>query len=78
MSLATFSLFTLAGSGLWNTALVSLGAALGTRYELVTRYSHYLDYAVYLALAVVVSLLIARRVGRAREKRSSQLRPSAR
>ena len=78
MNLATFSLFTLAGSGLWNTALVSLGAALGTRYELVTRYSHYLDYAVYLGLAVVVSLLIARRVRRAREERSSQLRPSAR
>jgi membrane protein DedA with SNARE-associated domain len=66
MSLGTFSLFTIAGSGLWNTLLVSLGAALGTRHEVIAQYSHYLDYAVYAALAVVLAMLVARRVQRTR------------
>jgi membrane protein DedA with SNARE-associated domain len=66
MRLSTFSLFTIAGSGLWNTLLVSLGAALGTRYELIAGYSHYLDYAVYAALAVAVTMLVVRRVRRGR------------
>ena len=31
MILATFSLFTIAGSGIWNGLLVTLGALLGTQ-----------------------------------------------
>lgn len=46
MNVAVFSAFTVAGSGLWNTLLITLGAALGTQYELVDRYSRYLNYAV--------------------------------
>jgi membrane protein DedA with SNARE-associated domain len=66
MSLAVFSLFTVAGSAVWNTLLIALGAALGTQYEVINRYSHYLDYAVYAAVAVVVGLLVRRRVRRGR------------
>jgi membrane protein DedA with SNARE-associated domain len=64
MKLATFSVFTIAGSGLWNTMLVSLGVALGTQYALVERYSRFLNYAVYAALAVLIGWLIVRRVRR--------------
>lgn len=64
MNLAIFSLFTLAGSGIWNTALVGLGVALGTQYALVDRYSRYLNYAVYAAVAAVVLWLIVRRIRR--------------
>lgn len=64
MNLTTFSLFTIAGSLLWNTLLVTLGALLGTQYELIDRYSDWLNYAVYAAIAAVVVLLIVRRIRR--------------
>ena len=63
MNLATFSIFTIAGSGIWNTLLIGLGALLGTQYQLVDQYSHYLNYAVYAAIAGVIFWLIIRRVG---------------
>lgn len=66
MPVITFSLFTLAGSTLWNTLLVVLGAALGTQYELVERYSSVLNYLVIAALAGVVVWLVVRRVRKAR------------
>ena len=66
MNLAVFSIFTIAGSALWNGLLVSLGAALGTQYELVERYSKYLNYAVYAGIAAVIVWLIVRRVRRNR------------
>lgn len=66
MNLVVFSLFTIAGSGLWNTLLITLGAALGTQYELVDRYSQYLNYAVYAAVAAVVLWLIVRRIKQTR------------
>ena len=66
MNLLTFSAFTLAGSAVWNGLLVSLGAALGTQYELIEQYSRYLNYAVYLAIAGVVIWLVVRRIRRSR------------
>ncbi|MFC4397562.1 MULTISPECIES: DedA family protein [Micrococcaceae] len=69
MPVGTFSLFTLAGSGLWNGALIGLGYLLGTQYRLIEEYSHYLNYAVYAALAVAVVLLIVRRTKRAKTRR---------
>jgi membrane protein DedA with SNARE-associated domain len=66
--LTVFSLFTIAGSAIWNSALVGLGAALGTQYALIERYSAYLNYAVYAAIAgVIVWLLIRRARRRARD-----------
>ncbi|HEY1157010.1 MAG TPA: DedA family protein [Arthrobacter sp.] len=70
MPVGTFSLFTLAGSGLWNGALIGLGYLLGTQYRLIEEYSHYLNYAVYAALAVAVVLLVIRRTKRAKAKRA--------
>ncbi len=58
MNLLTFSVFTISGSGVWNTLLITIGAALGTQYQLLDRYSAYLNYAVYAAGIV---LLIVRR-----------------
>ena len=62
MHFGTFTLFTIAGSGLWNTALVILGALLGTQYKLIDEYSHWLNYAVYAAIGGVVVFLIVRRI----------------
>nr|WP_233255734.1 DedA family protein [Naasia lichenicola] len=66
MPLLSFSLFTIAGSLLWNGLLVGLGAALGTQYELIDRYSSVLDVAVIAALVAVLAVLVIRRVRRGR------------
>ena len=68
MSLATFSVFTVAGSGVWNVILIGLGVALGTQYALVDRYSRYINYALYAVIAGLLVWLVVRRVRRARER----------
>jgi membrane protein DedA with SNARE-associated domain len=66
MNLLTFSLFTIAGSGLWNGLLIGLGAVLGAQYHLIDQYSRFFNYAVYAALAVGIVGLIVRRSKRRR------------
>ena len=66
MNFAVFSLFTLAGTALWNGVLISLGAALGTQYGLVQQYSRLLNYALWAVIAGLVVWLIMRRVRRRR------------
>lgn len=66
MNLVVFSLFTIAGSGLWNSLLITLGSLLGRNYEVVEQYSRLLNYAVYAAIAAVIGWLIIRRVRRNR------------
>lgn len=67
MPLATFSIFTIAGSAVWNALLVGLGFFLGTQYHLVDQYSQYFDIVIYVALAALVLWLVVRRVRRRRE-----------
>ncbi len=75
MPIASFTIFTLIGSLVWNTLLVSLGVLLGRQYHLVDQYSSWLNYAVYAAIAGVVLWLVVRRVRRARsERRARQAR----
>jgi membrane protein DedA with SNARE-associated domain len=69
MPFGMFSLYTLAGSGLWNGALLGLGYLLGTQYRLIEEYSRFLNYAVYAALGVTVALLVVRRVKRTKASR---------
>jgi len=64
MNILTFSIFTVAGSALWNSLLIGLGAALGTQYEIIATYSDWLNYAVYAAIAGVVLWLVIRRIRR--------------
>jgi membrane protein DedA with SNARE-associated domain len=68
MNLGTFSLFTIAGSGLWNGLLIGLGALLGPQYRLIDEYARYLNYAVYAAVACVVGSLILRNIRRRRTR----------
>ena len=68
MSLVTFTVFTVAGSGLWNGILIGLGVALCTEYALVDRYSRYINYALYVVIAGLLIALVVRRVRRARER----------
>lgn len=64
MPLARFSVFTLAGSALWNGLLIGLGWVLGSRYELVDQYSSVLDWVVRGAAVALVVWLVVRRVRR--------------
>jgi membrane protein DedA with SNARE-associated domain len=66
MPLGTFTLFTVTGSGLWNTLLIGAGAALGGSYATVAEYADLLNYLVYAALALLVVWLVVRRVRQSR------------
>ncbi|PZF63682.1 DedA family protein [Curtobacterium sp. MCBD17_013] len=70
MHLVTFSVYTVLGSVVWNTALVLAGAALGSRWELLEGWSAWIDRGVYAALVAVVAVFVVRRVRRrGRERR---------
>lgn len=72
MPVLQFSLYTAAGSLLWNALLVGVGYALGTQWQLVERYSTVLDVLVVGAVVVLVALGVRRRV---RERRSAPAGP---
>ena len=71
MNLARFSVYTIVGSGLWNTLLIGVGALLGTQHEQLEHLLGYLDYAVYSALAIAVGVLVLRRIREARGSASA-------
>lgn len=71
MNMFTFSLFTVAGSGLWNGLLIGLGAILGSQYELIEQYSRYLNYAVYVAIAALVAWFVVRAIRRRKSGHST-------
>ncbi|WP_210399986.1 DedA family protein [Corynebacterium sp. HMSC071B10] len=59
MNLVTFGLWTTLGSGIWNTILVSLGYALGDRWEMVTEYvDAYSKVAYVILLLIIVGFLV--------------------
>lgn len=66
MPLGTFTIFTVAGSSLWNALLIGLGYFLGTQYHLVDQYSRYFDIVIYAALGALVGWLFVRRARRRR------------
>ncbi|GAB3546306.1 DedA family protein [Arthrobacter tumbae] len=66
MPLGSFTLFTVAGSLLWNVLLIGLGYFLGTQYHLVDQYSQYFDIVIYVVLGAFIGWLILRRVRRRR------------
>ncbi|WP_210506189.1 DedA family protein [Naasia sp. SYSU D00057] len=71
MPLWTFSIFTIAGTAVWNGLLIGLGALLGTQYELIDRYSSILDIVIYAAVAGVLAWLVIRRIRRGRQAKAS-------
>ena len=69
MHLGTFSVFTIIASGIWNSALVLLGAAFGSQYDQVEAYTEWIDRVLYVAIAAVVVTFVVRRVRRVRAER---------
>jgi membrane protein DedA with SNARE-associated domain len=72
MPMVEFLVFTAAGSAIWNTALISAGAALGDQWE---RASQYVDVATYTVVAVVVVGVVWFVVRRLRERREARTAP---
>ncbi|MDQ4138395.1 MAG: DedA family protein [Actinomycetota bacterium] len=66
MPLGTFTVFTIAGTLLWNSLLIGLGAALGSQYELIDRYSSILDVIILGVVVVLIGMLVVRRIKRRR------------
>lgn len=64
MPVGVFSLFTIAGSTIWNAALIAAGYALGTQYTVVEQYSNVLDYLVIAVIVGVIGGLVVRRIRR--------------
>ncbi len=62
MPLGRFVAYTTAGSAVWNTALVLLGYALGSRWQQIGHYSSYINYAIIAAIALAVLVAVVRRV----------------
>ena len=62
MPLVRFSVFTIAGSALWNGVLIGLGWLLGSRYDLVDEYSGWLNWIVIGAVGGLVAGLVVRRM----------------
>jgi membrane protein DedA with SNARE-associated domain len=62
MPLLTFSLYTTAGSLIWNGALVLAGYELGARWSLVETYVGPASNVVYVLVAVVIVVIAARRL----------------
>lgn len=61
MPLATFVIFTLVGSLVWNTALVTAGYALADRWERILDYTEPLQTLVIALIGVLVVALVVRR-----------------
>ncbi|MCM3553664.1 DedA family protein [Janibacter melonis] len=68
MPMGRFVLMTLAGSALWNTALVSAGYALGSRYHLVEQYIDPISKVVYALIIVTFLVWVGFLVRRSRRR----------
>ncbi|RPF28028.1 DedA family protein [Georgenia muralis] len=75
MPMATFSVATAIGSGVWNAILVGAGYALGTQWDTVGAYASTFSNVVIVVL--VIALLVALR-RRARRRRRTTAPPADR
>lgn len=62
MPMGRFLVYTAIGSGVWNTAFITAGYALGAQWEDVGRYSDPINYTVYAAIAAAFVVFVVRRL----------------
>lgn len=72
MPLGEFVLLTTLGSGVWNSLIVGLGFALGSRWEDVDRYSSWFNYAIFAIFAVMIVSWVVKKVRKRRARRDRQ------
>jgi membrane protein DedA with SNARE-associated domain len=69
MPIPQFLVLSAAGSAIWNTALISAGAALGDQWD---RASEYVDVFTYATIAVIGGAIVWFVVKRLRERRAAR------
>jgi membrane protein DedA with SNARE-associated domain len=70
MPLGTFTIFTLIGSLVWNTVLITAGYLLGDQWEKILDVTEPYQTLVLVLIAVGIVVLIVRRVITLRRERS--------
>ncbi|MFM1826052.1 MAG: hypothetical protein RLZZ37_687 [Actinomycetota bacterium] len=54
MKMSTFIIFTILGSGIWNSIWLTLGFYLGDKWSSAEKYAKYLDYLVYAGVGLAI------------------------
>jgi membrane protein DedA with SNARE-associated domain len=72
MPLATFTLFTLIGSLIWNTVLVTAGYLLAEQWEKILDYTEPFQNVVMAVLVALVIALVVRKVVLTRRARAAE------
>ena len=58
MNLKKFSIYTIAGSLIWNTMLTYVGIKLGSEWTNIRQYSDYIDVAVVVGAIIVIIIFV--------------------
>ena len=58
MNLKKFSIYTIAGSLIWNTMLTYVGIKLGSEWTNIRQYSDYIDAAVVVGAIIVIIVFV--------------------
>lgn len=58
MNLKKFSIYTIAGSLIWNTMLTYVGIKLGSEWTNIRQYSDYIDAAVVVGAIIVIIIFV--------------------
>ena len=69
MPLVSFTVYTAAGSLLWNSALIVAGYELGAQWHRVEKYVGDVANVVYVVLGLAVAYFVVRRLRRRRKER---------
>ena len=77
MPLVTFTIFTLIGSLVWNTILITAGYVLADQWERILDYTEPFQTLVVAVVIVLVVGLVVRKIVHARHTRISDGRPHA-
>ncbi|RKN39993.1 DedA family protein [Micromonospora endolithica] len=72
MPMGEFVLFTTLGSGVWNSLIVGLGYALGSRWKDVDRYSSWFNYAIFAIFGFMIVSWAIKKVRRRRARRDRE------
>lgn len=73
MPLVPFTVYTTAGSLVWNAALIGAGYELGARWHVVERHVGDVANVVYLVLALTLAVFVARRLLRRPSRSASSV-----
>lgn len=77
MSLITFTVLTVVGSGIWNAVLIAAGWGLGSQWGRVEQYSSWIDLVLVASAALAVARFIWTRRDRIGGHRSPEVRETS-